>query len=144
MLQKLAYLVVIFVLLPLIVIMGFAMSPWLNAVLAGWVDIVGGRQSARSIHFIVAWLLVRVRRHPRFPGDRHRSLEQPALDDHRPLPGARGGPHDRKPFRLRKRLPRRAFLARATAAASALALAGCDSLSRTEWFPKVLEFGRAA
>ena len=58
MLQKLAYLVVIFVLLPLIVIMGFAMSPWLDAVLAGWVDIVGGRQSARSIHFIVAWLLV--------------------------------------------------------------------------------------
>jgi thiosulfate reductase cytochrome b subunit len=57
-LQKLAYLVVIFFLLPLIVIMGFAMSPWLDAVLTGWVDIVGGRQSARSIHFIVAWLLV--------------------------------------------------------------------------------------
>jgi thiosulfate reductase cytochrome b subunit len=56
--QKLAYLVVIFFLLPLIVIMGFAMSPWLDAVLTGWVDIVGGRQSARSIHFIVAWLLV--------------------------------------------------------------------------------------
>ena len=57
-LQKLAYLVVIFVLLPLIVLMGLAMSPWLDAVLAGWVDVVGGRQSARSIHFIVAWLLV--------------------------------------------------------------------------------------
>ncbi|MEO8755110.1 MAG: cytochrome b/b6 domain-containing protein [Casimicrobiaceae bacterium] len=57
-LQKLAYLVVIFVLLPLIVLMGMAMSPWLDAILAGWVDIVGGRQSARSIHFIIAWLLV--------------------------------------------------------------------------------------
>jgi thiosulfate reductase cytochrome b subunit len=57
-LQKLAYLVVVFVLLPLMVIMGLAMSPWLNAVLAGWVDFVGGRQSARSIHFIIAWLLV--------------------------------------------------------------------------------------
>jgi len=57
-LQKLAYLIVIFFLLPLIVLMGFAMSPWLDAVLAGWVDIVGGRQSARSIHFIVAWLLL--------------------------------------------------------------------------------------
>ncbi len=34
------------------------MSPWLDAMLAGWVDIVGGRQSARSIHFIIAWLLV--------------------------------------------------------------------------------------
>jgi len=57
-LQKLAYLIVVFFLLPLIVLMGFAMSPWLDAILAGWVDIVGGRQSARSIHFIIAWLLV--------------------------------------------------------------------------------------
>jgi thiosulfate reductase cytochrome b subunit len=57
-LQKLAYLVVIFGLLPLTILMGFAMSPWLDSALAGWVDIVGGRQSARSIHFIVAWLLV--------------------------------------------------------------------------------------
>jgi thiosulfate reductase cytochrome b subunit len=58
-LQKLAYLAVIFVLLPLIVLMGLGMSPWLDTVLyAGWIDIVGGRQSARTIHFIVAWLLV--------------------------------------------------------------------------------------
>jgi thiosulfate reductase cytochrome b subunit len=57
-LQKLAYLVVIFVLLPLLVLMGLAMSPWLNSVWPGWVDIVGGRQSARTIHFIAAWLLV--------------------------------------------------------------------------------------
>jgi thiosulfate reductase cytochrome b subunit len=57
-LQKLAYLIVIFVLLPLIVLMGLAMSPWMNSVLPGWVDLVGGRQSARTIHFIVAWLLV--------------------------------------------------------------------------------------
>jgi thiosulfate reductase cytochrome b subunit len=57
-LQKLAYLVVIFGLLPLAILMGFAMSPWLNSILTGWVDLVGGRQSARSIHFIVAWLLV--------------------------------------------------------------------------------------
>lgn len=57
-LQKLAYLIVIFVLLPLIVLMGMAMSPMLDAVLTGWVDWFGGRQSARTIHFIVAWLLV--------------------------------------------------------------------------------------
>ncbi|MEO7152772.1 MAG: cytochrome b/b6 domain-containing protein [Burkholderiaceae bacterium] len=57
-LQKLAYLTVIFVLLPLIVLAGWAMSPWLNSLLPGWVDVFGGRQSARSIHFIVAWLLV--------------------------------------------------------------------------------------
>jgi thiosulfate reductase cytochrome b subunit len=57
-LQKIAYLVVIFVLLPLIILMGFAMSPGLDALLPGWVGIVGGRQSARTIHFVVAWLLV--------------------------------------------------------------------------------------
>jgi len=57
-LQKLAYLIVIFVLLPLVVLMGMAMSPWLDSLWPGWVDIVGGRQSARTIHFIVAWLLV--------------------------------------------------------------------------------------
>ena len=57
-LQKLAYLVVIFILLPLIILMGMAMSPMLDTVLSGWVDMFGGRQSARTIHFIVAWLLV--------------------------------------------------------------------------------------
>jgi len=46
------------VLLPLVILMGFAMSPWLNSLLPGWVDVFGGRQSARTIHFIVAWLLV--------------------------------------------------------------------------------------
>ena len=34
--------------------------------------------------------------------------------------------------------PRRRFLARTAAAASALLLAGCDRLSRTEWFPRML------
>jgi thiosulfate reductase cytochrome b subunit len=57
-LQKLAYLAVIFVLLPLIILMGLAMSPWANAVWPGWVDLFGGRQSARTLHFIAAWLLV--------------------------------------------------------------------------------------
>lgn len=57
-LQKLAYLGVIFVLLPLVVLTGFAMSPWLDSIIPGWVDAFGGRQSARTLHFIVAWLLV--------------------------------------------------------------------------------------
>jgi thiosulfate reductase cytochrome b subunit len=57
-LQKLAYLCVIFVLLPLIVATGLAMSPTLDALVTGWVDVFGGRQSARTIHFIVAWLLL--------------------------------------------------------------------------------------
>ncbi len=57
-LQKLAYLAVIFVLLPLVILMGFAMSPGIDAFWPGWVDLFGGRQAARAIHFIVAWLLV--------------------------------------------------------------------------------------
>ena len=57
-LQKLAYLAVIFGLLPLVIVMGWAMSPWLDSVVPGWVDIVGGRQSARTLHFMAAWGLV--------------------------------------------------------------------------------------
>jgi thiosulfate reductase cytochrome b subunit len=57
-LQKLTYLAVIFILLPLVILMGIAMSPWMDTVLPGWVDLFGGRQSARTIHFVVAWLLV--------------------------------------------------------------------------------------
>ena len=68
MLQKLAYLAVIFVLLPLVVLMGLAMSPWLNSLWPGWVDLVGGRQSARTIHFVVAWLLVAFVAGPRVRG----------------------------------------------------------------------------
>src|SRR3984885_2201165 len=54
-LQKLTYLAVIFVLLPLMVLTGWAMSPRLDSLQAGWVDAVGGRQSARPLPFIVAW-----------------------------------------------------------------------------------------
>ena len=57
-LQKLAYLIVIFGVLPLIILMGLAMSPWLNSVIPGWVDWFGGRQSARTLHFAAAWALV--------------------------------------------------------------------------------------
>lgn len=57
-LQKLTYLSVVFVLFPLLILMGWAMSPGLNALLPGWIDVFGGRQSARTIHFVVAWALV--------------------------------------------------------------------------------------
>ncbi|MFI4869322.1 MAG: cytochrome b/b6 domain-containing protein [Steroidobacterales bacterium] len=57
-LQKLAYLTVIFVLLPLMILTGWAMSPRLDSLLPGWVDLLGGRQSARTLHFVVAWTLV--------------------------------------------------------------------------------------
>jgi len=57
-LQKLTYLFVIFGLLPFVILMGWALSPRLDTVVPGWVDIVGGRQSARTLHFIAAWTLV--------------------------------------------------------------------------------------
>lgn len=57
-LQKLAYLVVIFILLPMLILMGLAMSPMSDTIITGWVDIVGGRQSARTLHFMAAFLLV--------------------------------------------------------------------------------------
>jgi thiosulfate reductase cytochrome b subunit len=57
-LQSLAYLVVIFGLLPLIVLAGWAMSPRLDVLFGGWVDLLGGRQSARTLHFIAAFSLV--------------------------------------------------------------------------------------
>lgn len=57
-LQKLAYLSVIFGLFPLVIVAGLAMSPSLNALLPGWIDVFGGRQSARTVHFIAAWALV--------------------------------------------------------------------------------------
>jgi Ni/Fe-hydrogenase b-type cytochrome subunit len=57
-LQKLSYFSVIFILLPLIIFTGLAMSPAMNAAWPWLLDIFGGRQSARSIHFIVAFLLL--------------------------------------------------------------------------------------
>ncbi|HEY4956565.1 MAG TPA: cytochrome b/b6 domain-containing protein [Caldimonas sp.] len=53
-LQSLTYLIVIFVLLPLIVFAGMALSPRIDTVFTGWVDLLGGRQSARSLHFLAA------------------------------------------------------------------------------------------
>jgi thiosulfate reductase cytochrome b subunit len=57
-LQRLAYLTVIFVFGVGIVLMGLAMSPRMDAVLSPMVEAVGGRQSARTIHFIIAWAFV--------------------------------------------------------------------------------------
>lgn len=57
-LQKLAYGGVLFVLFPLIILTGLAMSPGMNAVLPWLPELFGGRQSARTIHFVVMVLLV--------------------------------------------------------------------------------------
>lgn len=57
-LQKLAYAGVLFVLLPLMVLTGLAMSPGVNAIVPLLAELFGGRQTARTIHFAAMVLLV--------------------------------------------------------------------------------------
>jgi thiosulfate reductase cytochrome b subunit len=57
-LQKLSYLIVVFGLGPLMVATGLTMSPWIDAAFPQLLDIFGGRQSARTIHFVTAFALV--------------------------------------------------------------------------------------
>lgn len=57
-LQKLSYGTVIFILLPLMILTGLAMSPGMGAAWPWLTEIFGGRQSARSMHFIAAFLLL--------------------------------------------------------------------------------------
>jgi thiosulfate reductase cytochrome b subunit len=57
-LQKLTYMGVAFVLLPLMVLTGLTMSPGMDSAFHILLDIFGGRPSARSLHFICASLLV--------------------------------------------------------------------------------------
>ncbi len=53
-LQKISYLAVIFGLIPLMILTGLTMSPAMDAAWPWLVDLFGGRQSARSIHFLCA------------------------------------------------------------------------------------------
>jgi thiosulfate reductase cytochrome b subunit len=57
-LQKLSYLGVALILLPLMVLTGLTMSPGINAAAPFLLDVFGGRQSARTIHFITASFVV--------------------------------------------------------------------------------------
>jgi thiosulfate reductase cytochrome b subunit len=57
-LQRVAYVVVIFVLFPMIVWTGLAMSPSFVSAFPAAVNILGGQQSARTLHFFLTWALV--------------------------------------------------------------------------------------
>jgi thiosulfate reductase cytochrome b subunit len=57
-LQKGAYLAVVLILLPLMVLTGLCMSPGFDAFAPWLVDFFGGRRSARTIHFLTAFSLV--------------------------------------------------------------------------------------
>ena len=56
--QRLTYILVIFVLFPLIIWTGLAMSPAFVSAVPSTVTILGGRQSARTLHFLVTVALV--------------------------------------------------------------------------------------
>jgi thiosulfate reductase cytochrome b subunit len=57
-LQKLAYASVLFVFLPVMILTGLCMSPGFNAAAPWLLDVFGGRQTARTIHFAVMVALV--------------------------------------------------------------------------------------
>ena len=57
-LQRTAYVVVIFVLFPLIIWTGLALSPAFNSAFPVAVNLLGGRQSARTLHFFISGFLV--------------------------------------------------------------------------------------
>ena len=57
-LQKLAYLAVLAVLMPGMILSGLTMSPAMDAAWPWLLDLFGGRQSARSVHFLFAAALV--------------------------------------------------------------------------------------
>ena len=56
--QRATYLVVIFGFIPLVIWTGLAMSPAFTAVMPWTVEALGGRQTARTLHFFVSWALV--------------------------------------------------------------------------------------
>jgi thiosulfate reductase cytochrome b subunit len=57
-LQKITYFIVAFLLLPVLVLAGWTMSPGLDAQFPFLLDIFGGRQTARSVHFLAAFGVV--------------------------------------------------------------------------------------
>lgn len=57
-LQRLAYLLVIFVLSPMIIWTGLAMSPSFVSAVPAAVNVLGGQQSARTLHFFLTVALV--------------------------------------------------------------------------------------
>lgn len=106
------------------------MSPWLNSLIPGWVDLLSGRQSARTLHFVVTWLLVA------FVFIYVFEVIVSGFWNH--MRSMITGRYRRPPLKKRAEPSRRRFLARAFGATSAPALSGCDAPSNSEWFPRVL------
>ncbi|HZW79086.1 MAG TPA: cytochrome b/b6 domain-containing protein [Candidatus Deferrimicrobiaceae bacterium] len=56
--QRIAYLLVIFILFPLVIWTGLAMSPAFVSAFPATVNVLGGQQSARTLHFFVSLALL--------------------------------------------------------------------------------------
>ncbi|MFK4985513.1 cytochrome b/b6 domain-containing protein, partial [Klebsiella pneumoniae] len=57
-LQKIAYLVILGLVLPTLILTGLTMSPAMDAAWPWLLTLFGGRQSARSLHFLAALAIV--------------------------------------------------------------------------------------
>lgn len=135
-LQKLAYLAVIFILGPLIVLTGLTMSPAMDAAFPQLPWLFGGRQSARTIHFICAFSFLGF-----FAIHVAMVLISGAVNNLRSMiTGWYGVDEEPEEARVVTVAPeRRRFLALAAAGSGALLLAGCDRLSRTDSAQRLLQ-----
>lgn len=57
-LQRLSYLAVVFLLFPLMIVTGLAMSPAITSAFSQFVTFFGGQRSARTLHFFIGNFLV--------------------------------------------------------------------------------------
>lgn len=55
--QKLSYLIVLYILFPFMLLSGLAQMPAFNAIAPGFIDLFGGRQTARTLH-VIGMLLI--------------------------------------------------------------------------------------
>ncbi len=139
-LQKLSYAGVLFILLPLMILTGLTMSPGMDSRLPFLLDLFGGRQTARTIHFTIMLLLVLF-----FVIHILMVLAAGPLNELRSIitgwyrtdPPVRESRLKRENNIMAKfKLSRRGFLTSATIGASGVALSGCD------WFDSSLQDDR--
>ena len=141
-LQKLAYVSVIFVLLPGVIMTGMTMSPGLDAAWPWMLDLFGGRQSARSIHFLLRNGAGRLHRRAPANGRAGGSGERDPVDDHRLVSPA--PIRCDRPWRRLRNDDRAPAAARSIVGAGGLMVAGCDQIAASPNVRKILQLGEKA
>ena len=131
-LQKTAYLGVLLVLLPLVILTGLAMSPGFDAAVpvSSW---FGGRQSRALAAFHRGGGLWRFHCRPSRHGGAGRAVQRTTFDDHRQLPLAEGA------RAMSILVNRRKLLGAGALGASGLVLSGCDRLNANPAFRSALQ-----